>query len=90
MILKSSDSLIPEPDSGRTAFPKRLEKVELASIGSEGLLIRVEGRERFLPFRKYPWFAWATSRELADVQMLAPDHLYWPELDINVILHHHH
>jgi hypothetical protein len=90
MNLNSSASLTIGPSAPPQRFPERLGRVQIVSTGSEGILLRVEDREHFLTFRKYPWFAWATSRELADVQMLAANHLYWPELDINVILRHHH
>jgi hypothetical protein len=41
-------------------------------------------RELFVPFKDFPWFREATVREIANVQLPSPHHLYWPDLDIDL------
>jgi hypothetical protein len=41
-------------------------------------------RELFVPFKDFPWFREASVREITNVQLPSPHHLYWPELDIDL------
>ena len=41
-------------------------------------------RELFVPFKEFPWFREASVRELTNVQLPSPHHLYWPDLDIDL------
>jgi len=38
----------------------------------------------FVPFAEFPWFADASIARIANVEWPAADHLYWPELDIDL------
>jgi hypothetical protein len=38
----------------------------------------------FVPFDQFPWFREASVREIANVQLPSPHHLYWPDLDIDL------
>ncbi|MCX8086046.1 MAG: DUF2442 domain-containing protein [Rhodocyclaceae bacterium] len=40
--------------------------------------------ELFVPFAEFPWFRDATIDQLCDFEWPAPDHLYWPRLDIDL------
>ena len=46
------------------------------------LLLGVE--ELAVPFSDFPWFKKATIEQLSDVQRPAEDHLYWPQLDVDL------
>jgi hypothetical protein len=35
-------------------------------------------------FTEFPWFTRATIEQLSDVQRPTEDHLYWPQLDIDL------
>jgi hypothetical protein len=37
-----------------------------------------------VPFESFPWFKKATIEQLADVQRPTENHLYWPQLDIDL------
>jgi hypothetical protein len=37
-----------------------------------------------VPFTEFPWFANANIRDLTKVEWPSPDHLYWPNLDIDL------
>jgi hypothetical protein len=38
----------------------------------------------FVPFEEFPWFREATVREITNVELPSPHHLYWPDLDIDL------
>jgi hypothetical protein len=42
------------------------------------------GRELFLPFSEFPWFESAPVAGIANVEWPSPDHLYWPDLDVDL------
>lgn len=60
--------------------------VEVASIGKHGFWVHIEGRELFLGFSEFPWFADATVRQILNIRLPSPDHLYWPDLDVDLSL----
>ena len=57
---------------------------EVANISPHGFWLSVEAEELFLPFDHFPWFRNATVAQIVGVTMPTPDHLYWPELDIDL------
>jgi hypothetical protein len=44
----------------------------------------VDGRELSLAFDSFPWFREATIAQLAQIERPAPDHLRWPDLDVDL------
>jgi len=42
--------------------------------------------ELFLPFEEFPWFQDAPLQAILAVQRQCPEHLYWPELDVDLTL----
>ncbi len=60
--------------------------VEVQNISPHGFWLLVRDREFFLGFDFFPWFRQATVGQLCDVQLLHEDHLYWPELDVDLNL----
>ena len=56
------------------------------NVSPNGLWLLVAGKEYFLPFDGFPWFADATLGKLFNVELLHGDHLYWPDLDIDLDL----
>lgn len=58
--------------------------VEVANVSPTGFWLLVDGRERFVPFKDFPWFRDATIAELTLVLCPSPHHLYWPALDIDL------
>jgi len=57
---------------------------EVANISPHGFWLSVGGEELFLPFQVFPWFRSATVAQILGVTMPGPDHLFWPELDIDL------
>jgi hypothetical protein len=45
---------------------------------------RTAGQEHFLGFEQLPWFRRATLSQLFAVELHHGQHLYWPELDVDL------
>ena len=58
--------------------------VEVANVSPTGFGLLVEGRERFVAFKDFPWFRDATIAQLTHVLLPSPHHLYWPALDVDL------
>jgi hypothetical protein len=37
-----------------------------------------------LSHEHFPWFKKATIEQLTDVEWLSPNHVYWPQFDVDV------
>lgn len=64
---------------GNSTFP-----VEILNISGNGIWILIGSNEMFMPFEFFPWFREATIKNILHVEMPAVDHLYWPDLDIDL------
>lgn len=58
--------------------------VEVTSILRHGLWIFLAGRELFVSFREFPWFADASIKQVTNVRWSPPDQLHWPDLDVDL------
>lgn len=63
---------------------KSTSVVEIANVSSHGFWLMLGGRELFLSFELFPWFREASIGELCNVERLAPGHLWWPDLDVDL------
>ncbi len=59
-------------------------KVEVSGISAHGVWLLLGDQELFLPFKDFPWSRDAPVRGVLHVERPQPDHLYWPELDIDI------
>ena len=57
---------------------------EVTNITSHGVWMLVRGEEKFLPFELFPWFRDAKVSSVYAVELPSENHLYWPELDIDL------
>ena len=60
--------------------------LEVTHIDSRGFWLYVDGKEFYLPFDCFPWFAEATVRQISTVERCRIDHFHWPELDVDLTL----
>lgn len=60
--------------------------VEVTNISGHGVWLLVAEEELFLPFSDFPWFKKATIAAVLHVEQPAAEHLYWPELDVDLTL----
>ena len=63
---------------------KRTSPVEVTNVSVHGFWILVQDKERFLPFDQFPWFKDAAIGELVNVELQSAQHLYWPDLDVDL------
>jgi hypothetical protein len=57
---------------------------EVTNVSPHGFWLFIGDRELFVPFNQFPWFREASVREITNVQLPSPHHLYWPDLDIDL------
>ena len=57
---------------------------EVTHVSPHGVWLLLGDEEMLLPFEKFPWFRKATIDQISRVEWPTPDHLYWPELDIDL------
>jgi hypothetical protein len=55
-------------------------------VSADGFRLLVSGREYFLGYDDFPWFRSATPGQLSQVELHHREHLYWPELDVDLDL----
>ena len=63
---------------------KRTSAVEVTNISAHGFWLLVADEELFVPFKEFPWFKDASVSEILNVVWPQPQHLYWPDLDVDV------
>ena len=63
---------------------KPISVVEVTNVSKHGFWILLGEREHFLAFEHFPWFRDVSIGELCNVEVPHPQHLYWPDLDVDV------
>lgn len=57
---------------------------EVTNVSAHGFWILLADEELFVPFAEFPWFRNATIGALTHLEMPSGNHLYWPDLDIDL------
>jgi hypothetical protein len=60
--------------------------VEVTNISGKGIWLLIHDVEVFLSFVDFPWFEEAPVKKILHVEMPSEDHLYWPDLDVDLHL----
>ena len=60
--------------------------VEVVQLTPRGVWIAYHDQEYFLDHDLFPWFKDATVKEVFHVQEVSPEHLYWPDIDVDLDL----
>ena len=58
--------------------------VTVTHISEHGFRLLLEDEELLLPFEHFPWFKSATVEQISNVERPSPEHLYWPNLDVDL------
>ena len=58
--------------------------VEVTNISQHGFWLLLKEEELFLPFAEFPWFRDVTFGKILHVELASPNHLYWPDLDVDL------
>jgi hypothetical protein len=57
---------------------------EVTNISQNGFWVLLNDEELFLPYSEFPWFREAPVSKILNVEWPSRDHLYWPELDVDL------
>jgi hypothetical protein len=57
---------------------------EVTNVSTHCFWLLLGDEELAVPFSDFPWFKKATIEQLSDVQRPTEDHLYWPQLDVDL------
>src|SRR5581483_6619593 len=68
------------------ALGRSISPAEVTNVSPHGFWLIVDERELFVSFNDFPWFRDASVREIGNVQLPSPHHLYWPDLDVDLAL----
>ena len=81
--LRSAKSSI-EAHAGeiRSAWQKHFG-AEALNVSPHGFWLLMAAEELFVPFDQFPWFRNATLAQISKVDRPSPNHLYWPDLDVD-------
>ena len=58
--------------------------VTVTHVSEHGFRLLLEDEELLLPFDHFPWFKSATVEQISNVERPSPEHLYWPNLDVDL------
>ncbi len=58
--------------------------VEVTNVSTHCFWVLLGDEELAVPFADFPWFKQATIEQLANVEWPSADHLYWPQLDVDL------
>lgn len=59
---------------------------EVTHISAQGFWLLLGDEELAVPYAEFPWFKKATVEQLLAVERPTENHLYWPQLDIDVFV----
>jgi hypothetical protein len=58
--------------------------IEVTNISLHGFWLWLLDRELFVSFTEFPWFREASVAQITHVEWPSNDHLYWPDLDVDL------
>ena len=59
-------------------------EAEVTNVSTHCFWLFLGDEELAVPFIEFPWFKKATIEQLSEVQRPTADHLYWPQLDVDL------
>lgn len=59
-------------------------QAEVTHVSKHGFWLLLNNEELLVPFAEFPWFKRATIEQLLAVEWPSENHLYWPQLDVDL------
>ena len=59
-------------------------EVEVTHVFKHGFWLLLGSEELLVPFAEFPWFKKATIEQISAVERPSENHLYWPQLDVDL------
>ncbi len=66
------------------ALGRNTSGVEVTNVSPHGFWLLLRSEELFVPFSEFPWFRDASIGQISHVELPSAEHLFWPELDIDL------
>lgn len=63
---------------------KPTSEVEVTNVSSHGVWLLAHGKEMFMSYDDFPWFRDVPIGKILNVEEPAPNHFYWPDLDVDL------
>ena len=86
--LTANSQLLLESWNGDAMKSKRrganISRAEVTKMSPEGFWLLLGKRQLFVSYAEFPWFQEAPIRKIHHVEWPSEDHLYWPDLDIDL------
>ena len=57
---------------------------EVTNVSGHCFWLLLGDEELAVPYADFPWFRKAMIEQISDVQRPTQDHLYWPQLDVDL------
>jgi hypothetical protein len=57
---------------------------EVTNVSGHRVSMHIDDEELALPYSEFPWFKAATIQQILTVLRPTSDHLYWPDLDVDL------
>lgn len=57
---------------------------EVTNVSGHCIWMLIDDEELALPYSDFPWLKTATIQQILNVLRPTPDHLYWPDLDVDL------
>ena len=57
---------------------------EVTNVSGHCVWMLIDDEELALPYSEFPWFKAATIQQILTVLRPTSDHLYWPDLDVDL------
>ena len=61
-----------------------ISEAEVTHVSKHGFWLLLGTEELLVPFAHFPWFRHATIDQISEVRWPTSDHLYWPQLDVDL------
>jgi len=58
--------------------------VEISHVSKHGFWLLLKDEELLVSFAEFPWFKEVSIEQLSKVELPSDNHLYWPQLDIDI------
>jgi len=58
--------------------------VEVSHVSKHGFWLLLKDEELLVSFAEFPWFKEVSIKQLSKVELPSDNHLYWPQLDIDI------
>ena len=58
--------------------------VEISHVSKHGFWLLQKDEELLVSFAEFPWFKEVSIEQLSKVELPSDNHLYWPQLDIDI------